>query len=159
MATTDYDSIGIKFINDKQTQKFFNDLNKQVQSKIIYDALKKQGKLIIDRSKSNFQATKKNKSTTNYAEFNRAFKIQNRMKRDDELGIKVGMQHREGYKYRFINYGTEERFTKKDRSTGQLKGTKFFTDAVDQSMPEIQENINQEIKNSLEKIVAKYANN
>jgi len=121
-----YDDIGIKFINDSETLKLFNELNSTVQSKIILDALKRSSRVMKDKIKSNFIAQKKDLSRTNYRDLNKTLKIANRKKKKDhQLGIIIGFT-KEGYKYRWIQWGTEDRYTKKKMYRGKIEGNNFF---------------------------------
>ncbi len=110
-----YDDIGIRFINEKETLKFFNELNSTVQSKIILNALRTSGKVISQQIKTNFLMQKKDKSKTNYRDLSKTLKIANRKKKENQLGVIIGIT-KEGYKYRWIQWGTEDRYTKKKKS-------------------------------------------
>ncbi len=145
----------IKLINSSDLQKLFFELQDKVQMKVLNDAFKQSGKLITDAAKVNFNATKKGKSKTNYAALKRAFR--NKPLRKD-IGMVFGMQHRDGYKYRFLNYGTVKRFTKnkKTRYTGIIKPSNFFTNAVTSQAENAQNALSKNITASLEKVVKKY---
>ena len=156
----DYDEIGLTFINDQETLKLFNELVANVQGKIILEGLKKAAKPILETAKTTFQRYKKNQSKTNYADLKKSARIKSRRKRKDELGVIVGFT-REGYKYRWINWGTDDRFyttkkNKKEKYVGKLEKTNFFFDAVDQSRPQAEAAVSQEIKTSLERTMKKY---
>jgi len=123
---------------------------------ILNAAFRKSSKPILDTAKSNFEATKKGKSESGYAGLASAFKT--KALRTD-VGMVIGMQHKEGYKYRFLNYGTAARYTKKGkkkRFTGVIKPSNFFTNAVTSSGGEAQNMLSNEIILSLERCVKKY---
>jgi len=162
----------IELLNDGDQKEMFLALKDNIQVRVLNSAFRKAGKLIIDQARTNFNATKKNKSLTNYSEFDEGLKMQ---QAKTKLGIKIGMQHREGYKYRFLNYGTADRFYKISSSKSNTKGTagfyasdktthntgvikpnKFFTNAVEQKGDEAQTTLNTEIVNVFEKTVARY---
>jgi len=158
----DYDKIGIRFLNDANTIKMFQELTKEVQGKIVLDGLKKVSKPILDQAKSNFRAVKKDLSRTGYSMLRTAFKIENRRKTENTIGIKIGVT-KNGYKYRWIQWGTDVRTTERGKfqtkgsNRGKMKATNFFFSAVAQKMPEIKEGVANEIKLSLERVVKKYS--
>ena len=147
----------LEHINAADLQKLFLELTDNIQMKVLNDAFKKSGKVIIDTAKSNFKSTKKGFSKTNYSMFNKSFKSK-ALKKD--VGMIFGMQHREGFKYRFLNFGTKERFTKsKKRFTGVIKASNFFTDAVTSKSGDAQSMLSNEIVLSLDRVVKKYEKN
>lgn len=151
-----YDDIGIRFINDKETLSFFNELNSTVQSKIILNALRQSGKVIAQQIKTNFLMQKKDKSKTNYRDLSKTLKIANRKKKENQLGVIIGIT-KEGYKYRWIQWGTEERYTKKKKIyRGQIVGNNFFFSAVEQKINIVKDSISDEIIKSMENVVKKY---
>lgn len=155
------DEIGVKFINDKETLELFTSLTKEVKGKIITQALTNAAKIINKQVKSNFNSIKKGKSKTNYIHLQKALKIKSRRKQKDIIGVKVGFT-REGYKYRFIQWGTNNRFykskkTNKDHNTGEIEGTNFFYSAVASKKKEAENSISNEITKSLERVIKKYS--
>jgi hypothetical protein len=158
VSNTGNNEVVLNLINSTDLQKLFFELQDKIQIKILEDALKKSSKVILDAAKTNFNATKKGKSKTKYSALSRAFKTKTLRK---SIGIVLGMQHREGYKYRFLNYGTAKRFTKgkKPRYTGTLKPSNFFTDAVTKQAENAQNRLSSEIILSLERVVKKYEKN
>jgi len=147
----------IRLINDKELMALFDELIPSVQNKIIVNGLKSAASIITKQAKQNFKGTKKNKSKTGYKDLNSSFKIKPMNK---ELGVIAGMQHREGYKYRFLNYGTEQRSYKtkkgKQHDIGKIVGSNFFTDAVNSKKEEANKNIQDEIVKSMNKTVNKW---
>lgn len=155
VSNTGNKEVVLSLINSSDLQKLFFELQDKVQMKVLNDAFKKSGKIILDTAKSNFNATKKGLSKTNYSALSRAFKSKALRK---DIGMVFGMQHKEGYKYRFLNYGTKKRFTrtKKPRYTGIIKPSNFFTDAVTSQAQNAQNMLSKEIQLSLERLVKKY---
>ena len=145
----------LKMLNTEEQQKLFTELQTSVQISVLNAAFKRAGKPIIDQAKSNFYAIKKDKSSDNYAGFDKAFKM-TALKKD--IGMIIGLKHAEGYKYRFIEYGTKERFTKGKGAhfTGVINPTKFFENAVEQKGEESQNMLSDEIVLSLERCVKRY---
>lgn len=148
----------LKYLNSTELQKLFFELQDSVQIKVLDGAFRKAGKIIIDTAKTNFNATKKGLSKTNYSIFSKSFKAK-ALKKD--IGMIFGMQHREGYKYRFLNYGTKDRFTrsKQPRFTGVIKPSLFFNKAVQSQGDNALNNLSNEIVLSLERVVKKYESN
>lgn len=155
VTNTGNSEVVLEFINSTELQKLFFELQDSIQMKVLDAAFRKAGKPILDTAKSNFNATKKGLSTTGYALLNKAFKSR-ALKKD--VGMVFGMQHREGYKYRFLNFGTDGRYTrsKHPRYTGIIKPSLFFTDAVKTQAGNAQNMLSDEIVASLERLVKRY---
>lgn len=157
-----YDNIDIKFINDAELLALFKELVITEQSKIINAGIRKAAKPIIDQAKSNFNERKKNKSLTGYKDLNSSFKVEP-LKKVDVIGVKVGVKYvsktgrNNYYKYRWIEWGTNERFTKakKKRFTGKMEATHFFYDAVaarkEQAQKEVANAITQQMQTTINK--------
>lgn len=148
----------IDVINDKELLKLFNELIPNVQNKIIQGGYKQAGKIILDQAKSNLKSVRKNKSTSGYKGFNSMFKT--KALRKPMIGARVGVSGREGYKYRWQNYGTEERQyiskTGKAHKTGKITATYFFNNAVDSKKDEALNSVNRAITDSMNRTVKKY---
>lgn len=168
LSNTNTDFV-LKLLNTDEQKKLFFELKDNIQIKTLNSAFRKAGKIILDTAKSNFDSTKKNKSLTSYSDLAKSFKMK-AMK--SEIGMIIGMEHRQGYKYRFLNYGTKERFyktkggkagfyknAKSQHSTGVIKPSNFFTNAVSSKSNEAQESLSNEIILSLERVVKKYEKN
>jgi hypothetical protein len=147
----------LTLINDKELMALFNELTPKVRDKIVNTGLKNAARLIISEAKRNFKTTKKNKSKTGYRDFNSTFKVKE-MK--SKPGVIAGMQHREGYKYRFLNYGTDTRNYKtksgKIHNTGKIEPTNFFTYAVESKKQTAEKDIQEAITKSMNRTVEKY---
>lgn len=168
------DSVDIKIINDKDLLILFKELSIDNQKRIVNAGIRKAAKPIIDTAKVNFNATKKGKSLTGYADLNSSFKIE-ASKNPSVIGVKVGVKYNDTkgrknwYKYRFIEYGTKDRkYVVRKRSlfndkigsikkTGKMTATNFFYDAVEARKDQVQEDINKYIVEALEKTVKKYS--
>lgn len=144
----------LNLINSTELQKLFFELKDNIQIKVLNTAFRKSGKIILDTAKINFNSTKKGLSKTGYAGFSSSFKSK---PLKEDVGMVFGMQHREGYKYRFLNFGTKERFTRySNLSRGVIKPSKFFTDAVKAKADKAQSMLSDEIIKSLDNLVRKY---
>jgi len=148
------DRIDINVINDKELLNLFDELDKKVQDKILLEGFKKSVKMILDAAKSNFDSIKKNQSKTDYTYVNKGWKVEPLA---NQIGVKFGNKN---YKSKWINWGTKERFykTKKGNmhSTGLLKRTNFFFDAVESKGEEAQNMLSTHITQALDKTVKKY---
>jgi hypothetical protein len=143
----------VTITNIDKLNQLFNDL-KINNDKLFLNAFKKEGRKILADAKTNFRATQKNKSKTNYANFNSYFKISNLR---DKSGIKLGVKY---YKYRWIDSGTLPRFfySKKKKNlhkTGSIKATHFYQNAFKKNEAEIESNISKFFIDSFEKTVQK----
>lgn len=147
------DNIKIELINSKELLILFNELTPKIQDKIINTGMKNAGKLILNEAKRLFKTIRKNKSKTNYSGFSGFFGVKTLRKKD---GIILGVKN---YKYRFINYGTNERNYKTkngNHKTGKIEKTLFFTNAVENKKDAAMKNIQNSITSALEKTVEKY---
>lgn len=144
-------------INDRELLKLFNELQPKVQNKIISTGLKNAARLIVNAAKRNFKAVKKGKSKTEYRDFNSSFSIRDMRSR---AGVIAGLSSKQGYKYRFIDQGTEERQykTKKgnEHRTGRITATRWFTNAVQDKQKTAQEDVQQAVVKAMNKTVEKY---
>jgi len=145
------DVITLEIINDKELFKLFNELQTSVQNRIVINGFKNAAQVIKNEIKSSFISVRKNKSKTGYKNL-KDLKIEP-MK--SAVGVKVGFT-REGYKYRWIQWGTKERKTKKGYNRGIIDETNFFYGAVERSMPQAQNKVSECIVKSLENTVKKY---
>lgn len=164
--------LALKFLNTAEQQQLFSELIDSVQIKILNFAFRKAGKIILDNSKSNFDGVKKNKSKTGYADLDKSFKMK---QMHTEIGMIIGMQAKEGYKYRFLNYGTKKRSYKlkskffggdgkagfyktssTEHFTGTIQPNRFFTDAVESNADNVLNTLSNEIVNKFESVVKKY---
>ena len=168
-------NVDFKIINSKEQLELFRNLEFKFQKRILSAGIRKAAKPIITTAKSNFNATKKNKSLTGYADLNSSFKIQENRKNINEISFMVGVKYNDTkgrknwYKYRFIEYGTDERsyiLRKKNKfnsvigskqRTGKMTATNFFYDAVNAKQESVQKNISIEVTKQLERIVKKYS--
>lgn len=174
VSNTDTD-FALAMINSQDLKKLFDELQSSVQIQVLNAAFRKAGKPILEQAKANFMAIKKGKSKDGYSTFDKAFKM-TALKKD--IGMIIGLKHQEGYKYRFIEYGTAERQYKVKKSssnkegkagfyksaagmhsTGVIKPSQFFENAVAQKGNESQELLSAEIVLSLERCVKRYEKN
>ncbi len=147
--------VNIKVIDENNFIKYVENLNNITERKVIISALRKAGNAINKEAKSLFQSRKKNKSKTGYTGFNSMFKVQP-MRGKDYIAVKVGLTGPDAYKYRWIEWGTNERTyitrNKKEHTTGRIQPTHFFYDAVTSKTEESKRTINQSIIDALKKL-------
>jgi hypothetical protein len=162
--------LDLKLIGDKDLQKLFTELLPAVQNKIVLNGMRSAASIILQQAKSNFKASQKNKSKTGYKDFNKSFTTEP-MK--STFGLRVGIKN---YKYKWIEFGTDERYWKKGRkrffryrksllnsdtdkkSTGKIQPTNFFFNAVKSTKTSAENSVSTAIILSLEKTVKKYDN-
>ncbi|MZQ50432.1 MAG: hypothetical protein GT598_15650 [Bacteroidales bacterium] len=159
------DYIDIEIINDAELRKLFTELIPSVQNRIVLSGMRNASKIILQQAKSNFKGRQKNKSLTNYSNFNKSFTTEPMR---STFGLKVGVKN---YKYKWIEWGTDDRYYKrgvkrstwrkrKDNSgghyTGKIIATNFFFDAVNSRKEQAKKIVSEAIVQSLEKTVAKY---
>lgn len=153
-------------ILDKNQQKLFEELTIKDGNKVIFNGLRSAGILIFKQIKSNFNTVKKGKSKTGYSDLKKSLRME---KMQSQFGVKIGFT-KKGYKYRFINYGTDERITtgygkskkrsfSKKSNKGKLNPTKFFDNAVEQRRNEALSLVSQSIIKSLNNVIKKNGGN
>jgi len=159
------DYIDINIINDKELQKLFLELVPAVQNRIVLQGMRTASKIILQQAKTNFKSSQKNKSLTGYKNFNKSFTTEPMR---STFGLRVGIKN---YKYRWIEWGTEDRYYKKGTKrsvlrkrknnsaghyTGKIIATNFFFNAVNSRKEQVGKIVSEAIVQSLEKTVAKY---
>lgn len=153
LTGTEIDS-ALKIINTTELQNIFLEMENSMQVKVLNKAFKQASESILNVAKSNFNSIKKGESSTGYTTLSKGFKTRSTK---NELGMVFGLQESGLFKYRWINYGTKERFTKgkNPRSTGVIQPTLFFTRAVDSTIDKAQSNISDGIIKVLQDIIKK----
>lgn len=166
----DFSDVNIEVINDKDLLKLFNELDPKVQQKIINQGFRTAAMIILKATKDSLNQVKKGKSKTGYSYLNRMFKISPIKPNDkNNIGVKLGIT-KEGYKYRWLEWGTNERqyeikkgnifkTTTTTQFTGKIQPTHFFYNAVDATKEQAQKNVNEAIVNALKNVVKKYEKN
>ena len=77
------------------------------------------------------------------------------------FGYKIGLKGDKAYKMRWIEWGTNERYTRgkktAKRYTGKISGTHFFYSAVADKMEEAKNNLNDAVIKSFDTVVRRYS--
>jgi hypothetical protein len=163
MIRQNVDSIGIELLNDAELGKLFDELTPTKQNQIVAAGFKKAGNIILSQAKSNFKAKVKDSGRLNLI---KDFKVE---QLKTKIGVKVGVagmnKGEYGYITRFLNYGTTKspdgrkyisKVNKVEHYTGKLVALKFFDDAVESKKAEAMAAVQNCIKESFDKTVAKY---
>jgi hypothetical protein len=154
------DIVTAEIVGDTELLQFIKEMDTVISNKIVLAALKKGGEIINQQAKSNFMSRKRNKSKTGYAGFNSLFKVQP-IKSPEKIGVKVGMSGKEGYKYRWIQWGTNERYSIKRNKentkgkklyTGKIQATNFFYGAVATQAEKANAMVSESIIDALKKM-------
>jgi len=139
--------------------KLLNSIIPSVTGKVIRDALKQGAKAINATAKASLNASKLGKSTTNYKYYSTAFKIENiKNKNPLELGVKAGVKDdKNGYKLRWLEWGTADRYTKGDKGKpsmfrGKVEGSNFFYNSVKSNTEKAGKIISDALLKSLENL-------
>jgi len=147
--------------NDAELTKLFNSLGSVAQDKIVVDAIKEAASTIISAAKSNLFASKRGASKTNYSWYASAFKVEPlKFRTGDAVGVKLGVKTKEGYKLRWLEWGTAQRETRGSkymakRAAGKQTGSHFFYNAVAAQKEKARLSIEAAVEKSLEKMVDK----
>lgn len=160
---TTKEEIGLTLIGDVELQKLFLELTPDVQNRIINGAFRSASKIILDEAKRNWNAGKKNQSKTGYKGYSSYFKSEP-MKSvgNTGFGYKIGLKGDKAYKMRWLEWGTNERYTRgkktgNKRYTGKITGTHFFYSAVGNKMEEAKNNLNDAVIKSFDTVVKRYS--
>ncbi len=160
---------GMRLTNYGDIVKALKGLEPALKSEIVVKAMREAGELINSEAKTRLFATKKGYSKSAYSYYTRAFKVENLKARNaTELGgVKVGIS-KEGYKLRWLQFGTKERSyynTSSSRvsstrlgskhNTGKILGSNFFYGAVKGKQRDAYELISNAILKSLQKNLEK----
>lgn len=129
---------GFTVVNNAGLLEVLNGFLPAVQGKVVMDALKTGAASINEQAKASLYASKKGTSKTNYSYYSRAFKMEDlKSKTPLELGVRTGVRDaKNGYKLRWIEFGTNTRFTSKKKggsggaNRGKITGVNFFFNAV-----------------------------
>lgn len=161
----------IRLTNLKQSMDLFDELATNEQDKIVIAGIRKAGKIILDKAKTNWQRVKKGKSNPDDIkyDFKSKFKISKLSKRSDNFGVKVGIiNDNNGYRLRWIEWGTDERTYRAKKSfnlngyriskgdtvrTGKIQATHFFYNAVEDTQEKANEAISQAIIDSYNRTI------
>lgn len=153
----------IKVVNAEQLIELINTLPKAVAGKATIDALTAGANYINKTAERALNTSKKGESTSSYSYYATSFKQEKlKAKTADELGVRTGVWNRKnGYKLRWIEWGTADRNTlprrnyltgkiKQPRFTGRIEGSHFFFNAVRSSQDEVFKILSNAIIKSLE---------
>lgn len=133
--------------------KLFDELTFQNQKKVVVNAAKRAGKIILDQAKQNLDGAVKVKGQR-YREIRRGFRIEPLR---TNMGAAVGVKH---YIAKWLEEGTKERYTRKGIKKayrGKMVGTKFFENAVNAKKNEAVESFQGLLVDEMEKLVEKYS--
>lgn len=172
MANNVEDQISLEIINDAELLALFNDLQTKVQNKIVLQGMRSAASSILAQAKANFQAGYKGKGKTKLKGFRSFFQMQPIRNEEKGFGLKLGVKN---YKYRWIQWGTNDRFYKKGKkkffryrksligkanngqhATGKITGNNFFYSAVEQKKVQAQKDISAAVLESLNRTIQKY---
>ena len=132
---------GLALIGDQELAKVFDELVPALQNQVVRTGFKKAGQIILNEAKANFRNRFKVKTNINQYFINAPMKTR--------VGEKVGVGGDKGYIFRFLEYGTKERFYESKKNhikhlTGKLKASNFFVDAVEAKKDELVEPTNRQ---------------
>lgn len=161
----------IELSNTKNVMHLFDELAVTEQNKIVLAGLRTAGKIILDGAKNNWQQRKKGKSNIDdfKYDFKSKFKIEKLSKNSDNFGVKIGIQNdNNGYRLRWVEWGTEERSYKAKKSfnlnnhrikkgttvrTGKIEATHFFYDAVEDKKEIARDSIDEAVIKSYNRTI------
>ena len=126
--------------------KLFEELNNEVQTKIVSTSFRKGAKLIINEARSNLKGT-----------YTHVYDSLGTSMDKDTQTLNVGSVMRKGGQLsHLINKGNVYRFTKSGGAKrGRIKPDYFWDRAMESTASEVEETIYKDIKESFEKLIRK----
>jgi len=134
---------GFKVENSEQLLKLLRSYPDVVKNAAVIKGMEAGADLINESAKAKLFASRKGASKTGYNYYAAAFKKENlKSKAPDTVGIRTGVYNKkEGYKFRWLEWGTAQRFTRTrknaltgvnttKKSRGKIIGNNFFFDAL-----------------------------
>jgi len=165
---------GIKFENYADLVEMLNGLLPALRKKVVMDGLQEAAGVILNQAKSNLRASSKGKSVSGTLNKGQIWRAESLKARNDEEmgGVKIGIT-KDGYKARFLQWGTRKRkflSTNKQintagwkekhggyyHNTGSIIGNDFFYGAVKAKQRDAYNIIIDAILESLERNLSKY---
>ena len=155
----------MKVTNNAELITLLNGMLPAVRIKAVMEGLQAGAKLINDQARTSLNASKRNSPNAKYAYYATAFKMEAlKSKTANELGIRTGVyDKKDGYKLRWIEWGTAERetFERKSRTTntlipkmnrGSIIGYNFFFGAVRSQEDKVFKVVSEAVIKSLENL-------
>ena len=136
-----------------QLVELFNQLPSELTDKLVNSFFRKSAKILIAKAQENVRSLRlKNKKGRHYElDDSLSFSVNKEAK-----NVTVGTLKRRGGAYAPIfDGGTVERYTKNGRSTGRIKKSDFFKNAVDDTRDEIIYKGSIEFQERVMKVVAR----
>jgi uncharacterized lipoprotein YajG len=161
---TNFTGIGIELTGDVELGKLFDELQPKYQSQVINAGYRKAGKIILDEIKKNFSERFNTGGKWNLLKY---FVVRSMR---TKVGVRIGALEATGKdnkayitrilevgSYKAGNRGYKTRQNHVFHSTGVLKASNFFSDAVMATKDQAMESVNQSIVDAMNKCVAKWS--
>lgn len=160
----------LKIENSDQLLELLNGMVPAIRSTALIDGMIAGANYINRAASQKLNANKQAASLTGYSYYQSAFKTEKlKGKTPDEIGVRTGVWDRKnGYKLRWLEWGTAERKTYKRKNAltgkigepanrGRIVGNNFFFGSVRSSQDEVFRIISDAVIKSLENLTAKNA--
>jgi len=134
---------GLKIENSDQLVKLLKSYPEVVRNAAVIKGMEAGAEMLNESAKARLFASRKGASKTNYSYYAAAFKKESlRSKTPDTVGVRTGVyDKRQGYKLRWLEWGTGQRFTRTrknaltgastlKKSRGKMQGSHFFFEAL-----------------------------
>ena len=141
----------------KELDQLFTTLRSSQQRAVMLSNFRKAAKPLIKQTRSNYKS--KHSATSKSGTYKSIGSSARRQNINLRVGARVAGRFK-GYHAHILDQGTKERFrtTKSGKrvSTGRIVGSKFFTNAVNTSQPQIERSIKDEFYNTLTAYIQRY---
>lgn len=154
----------IQVKNWQQLIDRLNTFSQVTKNKAILEGLIAGANLINSRARASLEANKKGASKTGYSYYQSIFKYEQTKGQElDMTGVRTGVWDRKnGYKLRWLEWGTDDRFTFKrfnpalqksipEQFRGRIEGNGYFFNAVRNSDDEVFKIVSEAVIKELEK--------
>lgn len=135
----------MEIFGTKELVNLFNEMNRELQLKILSNSFKKAAKVVIDQAQSNLKGQYRHVSQSLGMSFKK-----------DIQTLNFGASKRLGGNLAHIaNAGTQERTTKKGYYRGRVIGNFFWTNALASTESAVKEIIYTNLKTEFDRIIQK----
>ena len=143
----------LDLLGSEELLNLFNELQPEIANEIVNNSFKKAAKLLVEKIDINAEGIGlENKKGHKYLLKDSAGSS---LKKEYNT-MNVGTLRRKGGSFAPIfNAGATNRHTKSGRSTGSIRKTNFFTDAVEGTEQEIENLIGEDFNKLLDKLIKK----
>ncbi|WP_282125635.1 hypothetical protein [Marinifilum flexuosum] len=129
------DALTVLLQNDKELRKAFEEMQQVGKRSTLLSTFRKVAKPIIRKVRQNLNSRRKHDPGQHGGMYNGLYKSIGTSPVRGEAALNVGSRRKKnkfaGHHANFLEYGTVQRRTKRGVNRGRIRGTHFFSDAVE----------------------------